>query len=411
MKVILTQPGTQHSLRLAKELERIGLLETFWTGFVCRADSRLCTLLQSVIPFAAMRRRLSNRMLANVPWSKVHCMVGGEIWAQLWKLAGFEEQLVLHGRNAGFQFKIPDAALVNGDAVIGFDTASWILVKRCRALGTPFFLDQTVAHAMARELVYGGLKKRYPEWSGTYASRLPEVLAAEREEHVLADRIVVASAFTRRTLIEHGVDGAKIRVNPYGVDLDRFHIADRDATDRPLRFVFVGALQARKGIPVLIEAWSRLASRDAELWLVGPVAAGVRRIIPHLPGLFVRGPIPNCEMPRVLSTCDVFVFPSLFEGFGLVILEAMASGLPAITTDATAGPDVLAEGRDGFVIPAGDVDALEAKMRWCIENRDRLAAMGAAERATAERFTWGAYGDRWKGMLEDVHGHGRPMEG
>ncbi|HPA21370.1 MAG TPA: glycosyltransferase family 4 protein [Verrucomicrobiae bacterium] len=400
MRVIVTHPGTQHAFRLAAELSRLGLLEMFWTGFAYPADSRLGRFLRTSIPSAGIRRKLSSRALAGVPSAKLRCLASVELWALLWKswLGGGEE--LYWRRNAAFQRGIPDAVLAGADAVVGFDTASWILAKRCGALGIPFILDQSIAHPLARERLHQTLAESYPDWSDTYQVRRADVLAGEREEHAQAKRIVVASTFTRRTLIEHGVGGAKIRVNPYGVDLERFRMGDRDAANRPLRFIFVGALQARKGLPLLLEAWRRLKSSDAELRLVGPAAPDVRKLIPGLPGLSVRGSVPNSELPRLFADCDVFVFPSLFEGFGLVILEAMASGLPAITTEATGGPDFISEGRDGFLVPAGDVDALEAKMRWCIENRGSLAEMGAAARTTAERFTWGAYGERWAEILE-----------
>jgi len=103
-----------------------------------------------------------------------------------------------------------------------------------------------------------------------------------------------------------------------------------------------------------------------------------------------------------MSESEVFVFPSYFEGFALVLLEAMASGLPVITTTATAGPDITTPGEDGWVIEPGKLDALIEAMRFCLENRDRVTEMGANARRTAERFSWDAYGDRWVTILQGV---------
>lgn len=99
---------------------------------------------------------------------------------------------------------------------------------------------------------------------------------------------------------------------------------------------------------------------------------------------------------------DVFVFPSLFEGFGLVILEAMAQGLPVITTPHTAGPDLIADGVDGFIVPIRDAPAIAARLDSLHRDRDRLAAMGAAARAKAFSFTWTAYED---GLARLVQNH------
>ncbi len=401
MNVLLVHPGTQYAGKLAAQLERVGLLARYWTGFAYPSESLLLTLAGRS-PWPGLRRRLAHRALPGVPGQKIRCQPFGEISALLRKGIGLDEERVFHRRNERFQRAIPDSALRAASAVIGFDTSAWILARRCQAIGKPLILDQSIAHPLARERLYEDLAGRYPEWSESCRSRRPEVLAAENEEHRLAQSVVVASAFTKETLTQYGLDAAKIRVNPYGVDLAQFHIGKQVSRDRPLRFVFVGALQARKGIPVLLEAWRREGWRNAELWLVGPVAPQVRRLIPDLPGLRVQGPVPHANLPRLFSECDVFVFPSLFEGFGLVILEAMACGLPVITTEATAGPDVMTDGKEGFLIPSGDVDALEAKMRWCLENRERLPEMGRAARATAERFTWEAYGDRWKAILNEA---------
>ena len=147
-----------------------------------------------------------------------------------------------------------------------------------------------------------------------------------------------------------------------------------------------------------------LGRKDAELWIVGPVS-------PTAPGNWLDGAcagffgkLSNTELAGVMAESDVFVFPSYFEGFALVLLEAMASGLPVITTTATAGPDIISPERDGWIIEPGNLDALVETMRFCRENRDRITEMGANARRTAERFSWDAYGDRWVEILQAVAG-------
>lgn len=403
MRIAVVHPGTQHASKLAAQLSRLGILDAFWTGFAYGSDSRMWRLAQRLLP-SRLQLGMRNRAVADVPAMKIRSLRFFEMGEILRRSIKGEDEAFYHLRNFRFQQKVAGRATADVDGVIGFDTSSWVLARRCRDSRVRFFLDQSIAHPLARERIWDGVRRRYPEWVDTHEPRRPEVLAAEREEHTLADRIVSASSFTKRTLVEHGVEGGKILVNPYGVDGRRFHSGDRASRDRPLRFIFVGSLQARKGIPVLVDAWRRLAPRDAELWLVGAASAQARKLIPDLPGLALKGPISNADLPAIFDACDAFVFPSLFEGFGLVILEAMANGLPVITTDATAGPDVLTDGRDGFLVPAGDADALEARMRWCLENRDRIPAMGAAARRAAEPFTWEAYGERWAGIIHDVLG-------
>jgi len=103
-----------------------------------------------------------------------------------------------------------------------------------------------------------------------------------------------------------------------------------------------------------------------------------------------------------LGQCDVFVFPSYFEGFGLVILEAMASGLPVLTTSATGGLDVITDGQDGWVIPPGDVNRLVELMDNCLSDQNKVQEMGRCARITAERFTWAEHGRRWIEILTSL---------
>jgi len=204
-------------------------------------------------------------------------------------------------------------------------------------------------------------------------------------------------------LVDNGIAPEKIEVIPYGVDLARFRPI-KSPTARPFRFVFVGIITARKGVPLLFEAWKKLAPNEAELWLVGSASREAQAAIPHIKGLEIKNAVPQADVPGLMRQCDVFVLPSYFEGFGLVILEAMACGLPAITTTATAGPDIISRDQDGWVIQPGDLDGLVETMRFCLENPDRVVEISIKARATAEKFSWDAYGDRWMEIIEAVTG-------
>jgi glycosyltransferase involved in cell wall biosynthesis len=287
-------------------------------------------------------------------------------------------------------------------ALIGFDTASWLLAERAAKLNKPFFLDQSISHPLANQEIMQAVARSFPEWGETIEARLPQVLACERQEYQLANKIVAASSFTKQTLVAHGIPADKIVINPYGVDLQTFHPPESSSTpERPLRFLFLGLISARKGVPLILEAWRKLALKQTELWLVGPLTESVRALIPPLPGLKVIGKIHRQDLPDLLRQCDVLVFPSYCEGFGLVLLEALASGLPVITTDATAGPDLIRDGVEGRLIPTGDLDALCEAMQTLAREPDKLERMKAAARRCAERFSWEAYGDRWQQILRE----------
>jgi glycosyltransferase involved in cell wall biosynthesis len=348
------------------------------------------------------RCRLANRRLEGVRSRNLRTRPLLE-WRAIRRLeAGEEEQTVMFERNAAFQSVIPRRELESSDVVVGFDTSSWVLAERTLALKRPFILDQSIGHPSSYQSLLPALCERFPQWAQDCEPRRPQVIQAESSEHRLASKIVVASSFTRRTLIENGVPSGKIITNPYGVDLGRFSPLWRPAPSRPLRFLFLGTLSVRKGVPLLLDTWRGLSPRDAELWLAGPLTRQHAALIPSLPGLRVIGKTPHRELPRLLRECDVLVFPSYFEGFGLVLLEAMAAGLPVIATDATAAPDLITNGVEGLIIPAGSAEALSEAVQFFLRFPENLFPMSAAARRCAERYSWDAYGNRWANLLSHV---------
>jgi glycosyltransferase involved in cell wall biosynthesis len=92
-----------------------------------------------------------------------------------------------------------------------------------------------------------------------------------------------------------------------------------------------------------------------------------------------------------MAKVDLFVFPSLAEGFGLVIGEAMATGVPVLTTTNTGGPELIVDGQEGWCVPAHDVDSLAERIEWAYRNRDALYDMGLMARLKAEQWTWADY--------------------
>ena len=103
-----------------------------------------------------------------------------------------------------------------------------------------------------------------------------------------------------------------------------------------------------------------------------------------------------------MERLDVLGFPSLFEGFGLVILEAMSRGLPVITTAHTAGPDLIQDGVDGYLVPIRSAAVIAEKLETLHRDRARLAAMREAARATAREWAWAAYRRRLVTQLQST---------
>jgi glycosyltransferase involved in cell wall biosynthesis len=138
----------------------------------------------------------------------------------------------------------------------------------------------------------------------------------------------------------------------------------------------------------LLEAWKRAAISDAELHLVGPMRLA-KSFLDGYAGRFQHwSHVPKVELGARYAAADVLAFPTLGDGFGLVIQEAMCCATPVITTPCGGGPECIDDGVDGWLVPPRDIDALVERLRFCAANRDQVFATGVAARARAERWTW-----------------------
>lgn len=219
-----------------------------------------------------------------------------------------------------------------------------------------------------------------------FAASWPHASATQREqarrECALADRILVGSSFARDSLIEMGVPAAKVLRVPYGVDPRVFNPPAQRVPGRPARILFTGQFTQRKGIHELLEACRRLPRDQFELRLIGNFA-GDRECLAPYRDLFTLLPhLPRAQLAREYRAADLFVFPTLIEGLPLTVMEAMACGLPVVTTVNGPG-DLVRPGKDGFIVPMRDPEALIARLSQLIENPELRLRLGqnAAERA------------------------------
>jgi starch synthase len=235
-------------------------------------------------------------------------------------------------------------------------------------------------------------------WGLPPLREMPSLRQVEREM-ALADTIVVQSSFARRSLVERGLPPGKLRTIPLGVHVERFTPAD-DRPARPFRALFVGQVTLRKGVQYLLEAWKRLGWHDVELWLVGRVLSDCKPVLRHyadLPGLKIVGHI--ADPLSAFQACDVFVAPSVEDGFGLVILEAMACGLPVVVSNQAGAADAVCDGENGFVVRFDDAAGYAAALERLRADPARARRMGKAGRAAAQRYTW----DVCRKAMVDLH--------
>lgn len=236
-----------------------------------------------------------------------------------------------------------------------------------------------------------------PDWAMTLEALCdsPEKLERKDRELELADAVFCASTFTARSLqaFPGGIDKPVYQVTYGSPTLPLARARAERAKGSPLKLLFVGGLSQRKGLSYLFAAAERLGNA-VELTVVG---RRPKAICPSLDRALAKHryveSLPHSGILEEMERADVFVFPSVFEGFGLVLLEAMSRGVPCITTPNTAGPDIITDGVDGCLVPIRDVDAIVERIEYLHQHPDAWMAMSHRALATAKGLSWQRYGD------------------
>jgi len=258
-------------------------------------------------------------------------------------------------------------------------------LRRAKQLGMATVVERASSHPslqyqlLREEYQYWNVPLKLPMWN--YSRSLREI-----EE---ADYVTVPSAFVRQSMIKAGVAEKKLLEIPFGVDLEQF-LPGQQSTSHPFRLVFAGQVSIRKGVPYLLEAWRRLGWTDAELWIIGAVTpdfATLRDRWSQLPG--VQSIAHSSNLPQLFQQSDVFVFPSIEEGSALVTYEALASGLPVVTT-LNAG-SIVRDGQEGFIVPIRNIEVLCSRLEQLRSNDQLRIQMARAARELVKQFTWEKY--------------------
>jgi glycosyltransferase involved in cell wall biosynthesis len=203
----------------------------------------------------------------------------------------------------------------------------------------------------------------------------------------LANGIICASSLTKASLLNAGVS-CPISVVPYGVDINRFTPRTRPRVRGPLRLAFVGQISQRKGILHLLEA-IRICGKEIELVIIsrGNLRQEFSPFLFQVSYSHHKG-LDDAATWEMVKTCHFLVLPSVAEGFGLVILESLACGVPVIASDCTGAVDVMTNGKEGYIVPSGSPTAIATALSAAASNLDLSEQMGLAARATAEKLTW-----------------------
>lgn len=402
MKLICASPDVRPGMAaVLAGLQRASVLEAFVTPLAWQVGG-LLDKSAFALPVVGrkLRRLLANRSLpADLTGVAVHTYPGHEtvrlLGARLTSDAIRADKLWWRAERS-FDNYVARRWAGRAPFLYGFEAASAVSFQQQKRAGGWTILNQLIGH---HATIHHHLEQEfacYPDAITAYDRHLmksaPRLNALKDQQIADSDLIIANSEFVKQTFVEAGVEAGKIIVIAgAGPTLPQVPPPSLD-TAGPVVFLNAGSQSIRKGIPYLLEAWRGLDTRaGAELWLIGKNTLPPR-LFENLPGtVAIRPPMPRQELFATYQKASVLVLPSLCEGFALVILEAMAHGLPVITTPNSGCGNFVEDGVNGWVIPARDVARLTEKMHWCLENPAALREMGRVSQRKAAAWTWDTY--------------------
>ena len=239
-------------------------------------------------------------------------------------------------------------------------------------------------------------ERRWPGWAKAPLLVPEEYTAWRKAEWALADVVMVNSKWSLDALVKLGVPAEKIAVVPLAYESDEIKRETPRRADGPLRVLYLGQVNLRKGIQYLLEAARKLDKKNFRIDVAGPISIADEHVVTAPPNVTFHGAVTRDRVREFYRDADVFVLPTISDGFALTQLEAMAHGLPVVTTPNCG--EVVRDGIDGFVVPARDADALAKALETLADDPERLEAMHEAARESITRFSLEALGKNLRAL-------------
>ena len=407
MKVIISAARADHSYKTARAVQIAGLLDKYYTTLYFKPESFWGSILISLSGRfgrvkSLLNRLKSNRCLKGLESQNVVSIPIPELLGRIWRHIPLARNIFAWNLLRDSFFDLIVSRKINScDIFHGWLGYSLNTLDKFRGSGTKILIDVYTAHPEHRRKL---LSEEYKKFDLDY--RIPDEPLWKKyiKEIELADYLLAPSEYVYNSCTSEGVPEEKIKVIPFGVDLQRFNPVKK--SDSLFRLIYVGMISVNKGVYYLLEACKHLRLPKSELVLIGhlqpefkDIAANYNSLLRHLPH------ISNDQLLNWYGNSSVFVFPSLTEGSAMVTYEAMACGIPSIVTENSGS--MVRDKVDGFIIPIRDIESLKEKILFFYENEEKRKEMGKSARKRAEQFTWERYGHQlvnfYRSIYEEQH--------
>jgi glycosyltransferase involved in cell wall biosynthesis len=409
VKFLVSQKGAREHFLVARALHRQGMLAglaTDWYALKNPVFRLMSTFSRGGKSGAALAARTDE-----IPDDVVRtCRFRGLWWK--WKQRRAQRQSDSYSgfvaADAAFGRAVARMKLPPHDAFFGYAYASLEMLEAERKRGVFTVLDQIDPGPVEFRLVADEMQQ-HPELAGPPPQYPNAHFDRARREWELANVIVVNSEWSRDAILAAGADPAKIEILPLAYEANaekqeaesrnsRHSTLDPRPSTAPLRVLFLGQVNVRKGIHYLTEAARLLEREKVHFDVVGAIGVLPATIASAPRNMTFHGAVSRDRASEWYRQSDVFILPTLSDGFALTQLEAMANGLPVITTPNCGR--VVNEGKTGFIVPPRDPQALADAVRHFVRQPGLTREMAPACLAAVNAFSVDTYGRQLVNIIE-----------
>jgi len=368
MRVVVSVGGRFHAFYLAQQLLK---------------KSYLARLITTYPKFEVVKY--------GIPRQKISSIVIPEIMFRVWKKLPYSTRKIYNSQYLIHEIfdRLAERNLCPADIVVSWSSFGLHTIRKAKQKGIVTIIDRGSSHMLYQTAV---IKEEYEKFGINTEVAHPKIIEKELTEYQEADYISVPSLFVKRTFLDEGIPEEKIIHVPYGVHLSEFKPLPK--ADNVFRIIYAGGMTLAKGVQYLLKAFYQLNLPNSELLLVGSIHDEVKPIFKQYQGYYRWvNHVPQRELYKYYSQASCFALMSLEEGLALVLVQAMACGLPLICTTNTGCEDLIEDDKEGFIIPIRDIEALKEKILFFYKNPKKYTEMGQlAKRKVQRRFTWDDYG-------------------
>jgi glycosyltransferase involved in cell wall biosynthesis len=387
LQVTVAQIGARRHYAVPAALDRAGMLCRFHTDWC--ASARSAELLRRIAPAALRGSRVQRAFGRTVP------RVSRDRIVRHPRLLLAKVPRRRHRRyveaNEAFGRVVASHGFRGADAVYGFNAAALEIFRAAKRAGLLAVLDQTMVPWAFVERRLAEERRRWPGWDidTPGESDWRRLAEREQEEWSLADLIVCGSRAVAEAVTNEGGPGSRCRVVPHGYNAEVEPARKTFDGQRPLRVLFVGTVELRKGVQYL-NALARVLDRHvAEFRVVGPIRVSECAVRCLRSGMDLVGPVPRPSVAEHYGWADMLLLPTLAEGSANVCYEAMAHGLPVITTPSAGS--VVRHGIDGWIVPERSVSVPAERVIQLASEPDTLETMSVEARQRALAYSFERY--------------------